>query len=125
MINNNNVSVENNSVVVITDIGDINVPDSHGLVCGTQLTPCCLAFGTRHGQWYYPNGTQVSIDGAGYYFYRIRRDASPGVLGGALLNRRFGAVSPTGIYSCVIPGADGVDQNLFVGLYLTASNSKC
>ena len=112
--------VSNNSILELTDIGDI---DSSGtpLVCATQLTPCCAAFENRHGEWFYPNGTRIPIMGANYPFYRIRRDAQTGVLGGALLNRRFDAMAPNGIYRCVIPGTDRVSQTLYVGLY---TNSK-
>ena len=47
------------------------------------------------------------------------------MLGGALLNCLFGAMGPTGIYHCVIPGANRVDQTLYIGLYTnTNSNGK-
>ena len=115
--------VSNNSILELTDIGDI---DSGGtpLICATQLTPCCATFGDRHGEWFYPNGTHVPVMGANYSFYRIRRDAEIGVLGGALLNRRFDAMAPNGIYQCVIPDIDGLNQTLYVGLYTIEVNSE-
>jgi hypothetical protein len=89
------------------------------LVCATQRSPCCAQYSSRAGNWTYPNGTEVPINGAGYSFYRNRRDGDSmsGILGGALLNRRHGAMGPTGIYSCIIPAPDGVNQTLYVGLY--------
>ena len=118
-----NNTIINNTVFMITEVGDI---DSGGtaLICTTQLTPCCAARDFRRGHWYYPNGTEVPIMETGNSFYRIRRDAVGGVLGGVYLNRRFGATSPSGVYQCVIPGADGVDQTLYVGLYDIENNSE-
>ena len=113
--------VKNNTVVLITNI----VASGTTLVCATQKSSCCAAMGTRDGEWYYPNSTRVPVNGAGYSFYRTRRDASSGVLGGALLNRRHDARSPVGIYGCVIGGADVINQMLYVGLYTSASNGKC
>ena len=87
------------------------------LACTTPLTPCCHTNPDRYGHWFYPNGTEVPIEGNGYSFYRYRRDSEIGEPGAALLNRRFGAMSPTGIYHCVIPDATKVNQFLYIGLY--------
>ena len=116
----------NNTVVLITGIGNELSPDGGDpLVCATQLTACCAAFAHRDGDWLYPNGTDVPNFATGNSFYRTRRDSETGgVLGAALLHRRFGAMMPTGIYSCVIAGADGTDQTLYVGLYTSTSNGK-
>ena len=67
----------------------------------------------------------MPIEADGYSFYRNRRDSGNGMLGGALLNRLFGAMGPTGIYHCVIPGVNRVNQTLYIGLYTnTNSNGK-
>ena len=94
------------------------------LVCATQLDPCCGTLPNRFGDWFYPNGTMVPLNGDSYHFYRTRRTLSsmPNVLGGALLNRRYDAMGPTGIYLCTIPGADRVTQSLYVGLYANTNN---
>ena len=73
--------------------------------------------GSRSGEWYYPNGTQVPVEGIDASFYRTRRDSGTNVLGGALLNRRNDAMGPTGIYNCVILDPNGDAQTLYVGLY--------
>ena len=118
-------NINNNSVFVMTEVGDPAVSGTP-LLCATQLTPCCADVPSRHGNWYYPNGTEVPVVEAGYSFYRTRRNAvQGGVLGGVLLNRRFDATSPNGIYHCIIPGADGDDQTLYIGLYAIAVNSEC
>ena len=108
--------LNNNSVVDILSIGDAET-GGNPLVCTTQFTPCCAELFSRAGNWYYPNGTKVPVMGTGYSFYRIRRNSGDGVLGGALLNRRFGAMGPTGIYSCIMLDSNGVNQTLYIGLY--------
>ena len=110
----------NNSVVMITGIGDT----SNRLVCTTERSPCCAAMANRFGDWYFPNGSAVRRMGDGDSFYRSRRDAVGSVLGAVLLHRRDNAMSPTGIYRCMIPGADGMDQFLYVGLYTMATNGS-
>ena len=109
-------------MVLITNIGDA----SNELVCTTERSPCCAHFSNRFGDWYYPDRSAVRLSGDGDSFYRTRRDAVAGndVLGGALLHRRDNAMSPTGIYRCVIPGTDGVDQSLYVGLYTMTTNGS-
>ena len=45
------------------------------------------------------------------------------MLGGALLNRRSDAMGPTGIYRCVIPDAEGVNQTLYIGIYANTNDN--
>ena len=119
--------VANNTVVLITSIGDgLATNGGDPLVCATQLTACCATFGQRFSDWYYPNTTRAPVNGVGYSFYRTRRnsDSENNVLGGALLNRRFNAMEPIGIYNCVIRSPDGTDQTLYVGLYSNSNNGK-
>ena len=54
-----NTTLANNSVVVITDIGDAADNDTSPLICTTTFTPCCNTLPNRHGFWYYPDGTLV------------------------------------------------------------------
>ena len=114
----------NNTVVEITTIGnDLSSDGGDPLVCTTQLTACCASPDQRHGQWFYPNGTSVPVPGTGWSFYRNRRDFGPGgVLGAVLLHCRFDAMEPTGIYRCILPGTDGMDQTLHVGFYTSSTN---
>ena len=113
----------NNTVVLITDIGnDLQTGGGNPLVCATQLTPCCGTSPNRFGDWFYPNGAVVPIEGAGASFYRKRRDSGNSMLGGALLYRRNDAMSPTGVYHCIIPGSDQVNQMLYIGLYTVMNN---
>ena len=91
-----NTPLTNNSLVVITDIGDIL--QGSALICSTTFRPCCSSVSNRHGDWYYPNGTAIPNSAAGQNFYRGRDDD-----GTVLLSRRNNALSPLGTYYCEIP----------------------
>lgn len=92
----------NNSVVVLQDIGE----GECALACYTNFTGCCAS--SRTGEWYFPNGSAVGIEGNKEDFYRSRSSMV------VHLHRRYNAMGPTGIYCCNIPGSDG---NLCVGAY--------
>ena len=106
----------NNSMVDISEIGS-TTPNDHNLTalaCVTAWRPCCKA--NRTGQWYFPNGTTVPIQGTGperaTHFYRNRDDN-----GTVNLNRvNEEVVSPTGIFCCVVPDATGEDTQLCVDI---------
>ena len=93
----------NDSIVVITDIGDGKSGGSP-LICATIFTPCCSTPPNRHGDWYYPNGTLVRNSAAGEDFYRGRGDD-----GTVHLNRRNNALSPLGTYYCELPLTNASD----------------
>ena len=118
-------SPANNTVVVITTIGNDLTPDGGDpLLCTTQFTACCATFPQRHGEWFYPNGTNIPVQGYGWSFYRKRHDSGLGGVLGAVLLHRFDAMEPTGIYHCILPGTDGMDQTLHVGLYTFTTNGS-
>ena len=82
------------------------------MACQTDRTPCCGTPAYRVGEWYYPNGTIVPIDGVGASFYRNRSDDRL-----VLLHRRHRHVTdPTGSYCCVVPDANNTNHTLCVGL---------
>ena len=88
-------------------IGVTSGPDGQndGLWCQSSLNESMI------GTWYYPNGTEVS-----------RVESSPlhsnntptGQIG---LLRRGGIASIQGLYSCVIPNEEEVNQTLYVAAY--------
>ena len=85
------------------------------LICMTDRRNCCKS--SSSGQWYYPNGTQVQIDGKNQCFYRNRKD-NPGQV---LLNQRIDHDYPIepGMYCCVIPDEDSncnIAQEICVNL---------
>ena len=82
--------------------------------------------GSDIGVWYYPNGTQVPLftgaftDGPSPLFSK-RFD------GQIALARRDGISGIEGLYTCIIPDENGVNQTLVVGAYSTNTynnNSK-
>ena len=83
---------------------------------------------TNIGVWYYPNGTEVPL------FDRDFIDASaPSPVfskrfsGQIALARRAGLGGYEGLYKCIIPDENGVNQTLVVGAYTTSgynSNGK-
>lgn len=87
------------------------------LICKTNKSDCCAAYHNRHGEWYYPSGSQVKTEGANRstLFYRDRTDD-----GEVRLNKRNNIMQViTGTYSCEIPESDdncGITQRLYVNL---------
>ena len=111
-----NVMFQNNSNVILEDIGD----GDDSLLCKTNLTACCrLPYTGEHGSsvgnWFFPNGTIVPSNGAYRDFYRTRGHMVVG------LNRRRGGVA--GIYRCVIPDSMNIPQTIYIGVY-TASTGE-
>ena len=92
-------------MVVVETIGE----EENGLACVTTKEVCCRA--DRLGNFYFPDGMQLSSTGEGGDIYRDREDT-----GIVRLNRRNGATSPLGTYTCEIPDVNGVLQNLHITL---------
>jgi len=106
----NGVTLTNNSVVTITEIGT----GSAALLCTTALVGCCFS---GDGGWFLPNGVEVMRDGSlPYYRTRAR---SPGAL---LLNRNPEGTT-RGIFRCDVPVTGGT-QSLYVGVY-TSTTGEC
>ena len=97
---------DNNSAVNILAIGE----GSSALLCKTNKQDCCGTVPDRFGEFYYPDGTRVSIFLSGDGFYRNRGNQM------IRLNRKDGVSSPTGRYSCEIPDASGVIHKIFINI---------
>jgi hypothetical protein len=93
----------NNSVVLVSNIGE----EDDALLCTTDNQECCT---NRQGEFHYPDGSQVPTFSAGQDFYRNRGSQF------IRLNRRNGALSPTGRYRCDIPDASGNTQSIFISV---------
>ena len=102
----------NNSYIPITDIGNGNA-----LLCVTNNTDCC-GLPRRAGEWFYPNGSTVRIRSAGDDFFRGRGFRA------VHLYRLHSAMSPTGLYRCVVPDSNGVNQTLYVHIGLNRGECK-
>ena len=114
----NGTTITNNSIVLLQNIGE---GDAGALLCTTDSTACCGTLPNRFGEWFYPDGTMVPIDGAGQPYYRNRGDML------IRLNRRSNqglSEMYTGVYCCQIPDQNNVIQTLCVRAYLTESGSE-
>ena len=96
----------NNSELALADIGE----RAGALICKTNLINCCATPPNRFGEFYYPSGALVPINGHGDGFYRNRGDQV------IRLNRREGVTSPSGRFRCEIPNARGVVQSVYITL---------
>ena len=98
--------------MTLEDIGE----DDGALLCLTDQPACCRppytgVNGSALGNWFFPNGTNLSTGSvtSRWDFYRTRGQSV------VLLHRRRGGVS--GIYSCEIPDAMNVTQAIYIGVY--------
>ena len=73
-----------------------------GLVCHTDLAGCCEG---NTGDWYYPNGSVVTEDGALY--------VSGGQMSVSLMMSGT-ASAPGGVYCCVLPTSGGMSTACIV-----------
>ena len=99
---------QNNSLVTLEDIGG----DDDALLCITDLTACCPSTGengSRIGDWFFPNGTEVPGTGVQWSFHRNRGKMM------VLMNRRRGGVD--GIYRCEISDSMNVIHTIYIGVY--------
>ena len=110
-----NTTYQNNSIVMLEDIGD---DDNDTLLCLTNQTACCQAphigeMGRVLGNWFFPNGTRAPS--GKWDIYRTR-----GQMVVRMHHRRGGE---NGIYRCKIPDAMNVTQTIYIGVY-SASTGK-
>ena len=102
------VQYPNRSIINIREIGE----NDKALICQTDRRPCCQSLPNRAGEWYYPNGSLLTIEGSGRDLYRNRGDE-----GEVRLNRRNNALFPTGMYHCEVPDANSSTHSIYyVGL---------
>ena len=72
--------------------------------------------GSNTGLWYYPNGTQVPLF-TGNFGHSNGPIFSKRLTGQIALARNFGIIGYEGLYTCIIPDENGVNQTLVVGIY--------
>ena len=104
----NGVRYEPGSTVSITDVGTSEYESGYAnadssLMCVTSHvnTQCCREEdGQNMGEWHYPNGSMVHRN-------RYNREGDftrSGYTHEVRLNRRNSVISPSGTYSCRVPG---------------------
>ena len=73
------------------------------------------------GNWYFPNGNQVTTTDSPIFV--LHREGQIGLL------RNTGIGAAVGLYRCVIPDENNVNQTLWTGIYSTSAydntSSKC
>ena len=88
----------------------------------------CANNGSDIGVWYYPNGTQVPLFTGAFDDSSVPSPLFSKRFNGQIaLARRAGLASFEGLYTCIIPDENGVNQTLVVGVYTTSAynnNSK-
>ena len=78
--------------------------------------------GSNIGLWYYPNGTQVPL-----FTGAFDDSSAPSPLfskrfiGQIALARKAGLEDYEGLYTCIIPDENGMNQTLVVGAYRTGT----
>ncbi len=95
-----------NSAIDLASIG----ADRNALRCLTPLTLCCST--SSLGSWRYPDRAFVQSRSEGGSISRSRGPSS------VILHRTNNAMSPTGVYTCEIPDANGTIKQLDVYLYV-------
>ena len=98
----------NNSIVNIEEIGE----GVDALACQTDIKSCCRDY--RIGEWYYPNGSRVPVEGEGALFYRNRSDEGLVLLHRRIRNRE--TAFSTGLFCCTLPDASFVIYILCIEL---------
>lgn len=99
--------ITNGSCVLADDIGE----NEDALFCHTDKISCCRS--SREGEWYFPNGSQVGIEGNAYNFFYRNRDNT----GQVRLNHRGNSIE-RGLFNCQVPNENGVIQTLNVYIYV-------
>ena len=88
-----------------------------GLWCQSSLNQNMI------GTWYYPDGTIVPLGSGSPLFANNTATGQIGLL------RNGGIGSIQGLYSCVIPNEEGINQTLYVAAYgntdFLKDNGKC
>ena len=81
--------------------------------------------GANIGVWYYPNGTEVPLfDGAFDNSSASSPVFSKRFSGQIALARRGGLSGYEGLYKCIIPDENGVNQTLVVGAYTVGGHNN-
>ena len=98
------------------------------MILTTLMMLCGANSGSDIGVWYYPNGTQVPL-----FTGAINDQSAPKPLFSKRFNGQIGLAKSAGLsgieglYTCIIPDENGVNQTLVVGAYSTSTynnNSK-
>ena len=118
-------NLPNHAYVNLTLVGNDKSDPGNIVRCHTDLDSCCGSNqGVHHGDWYFPDGSELGNSSLGGDIYRSRGDMRVN------LHRRNNAMGPSGIYRCDIATDAVHDDNdlsvretVYVGLYASGGNT--
>lgn len=76
------------------------------------------------GQWFAPNGMEITQNGGSSFTVVLGGGNFPSYVGLQLKSGRSLSVYDEGVYTCVIPDENGIQQSLHVGLYRHGNYGK-
>ena len=110
-----NITIANFSMIPASSFHDIDTNDDRqndGVWCQSSLNRSMI------GTWYYPNGTEVPLGSGSPLFADNTQIGQIGLL------RNQGISSIQGLYRCVIPNEEGVNQTLYVAAYGSGNDGE-
>ena len=103
--------IVNNSYVDVADIGKYDdTGEDAALLCNTNKSDCCNII--RTGEWYFPSGARVGIEGESSLHDRFYRNRGPSIV---RLNRH-GSPSQRGSFRCEVLDDNNNIQRVFVNI---------
>ena len=111
------INLPNHAYVDLTTVGEDISDPGDTVRCHTDLYGCCNdPHGSRRGELYFPDGTELGNAMSGDDIYKLHDDQS------MVICHRNNATSPSGIYHCGILDYGDDDEPLmresvYVGLY--------
>ena len=115
-----NVTIANFSMIAASLFHDADIDSPDGIATNSPIGPdgqndglwCQSSLNQNMiGTWYYPDGTTVPLGSGNPLF---ANNIATGQIG---LLRNGGIGSVQGLYSCVIPNEEGINQTLYVAAY--------
>ena len=102
----NDNPVGNNSAIIANSNNDIGT-----LYCSSGARSSSI------GQWFAPDGSEISTSGTGSFIAVHGVGNLPSYVSLQLIAGRNLAASDEGVYTCIIPDENSVQQILYYGLY--------
>jgi hypothetical protein len=99
----------NNSIIYISEIGELESNTNNALQCITDRMPCCRS--PQNGDWYFPNGTIIKSNLDPFTtFYRNSGDDGTVNLNHVRLNDN--TTSPVGLFCCRVSDSTNITQQI-------------
>uniref|UniRef100_A0A1X7SN65 Ig-like domain-containing protein n=1 Tax=Amphimedon queenslandica TaxID=400682 RepID=A0A1X7SN65_AMPQE len=114
------IAIANFSMIAAGLFHEVDIDRPDGIATNNQIGPdgqndglwCQSSLNQNMiGIWYYPDGTTVPLGSGSPLFANNTATGQIGLL------RNGGIANVQGLYSCVIPNEEGIDQTLYVATY--------